>query len=159
MDVGADQGAELLSGELVDVIFAEHVLLGNDARLPGPDDYPHDGGVQALPDVLDNIDAGGVGLHHDVEEHKGNVGVAVEHLAGLLRVRGVEKPALLAEYLVAAYRKLGDVENLLLIVNDKDFPWSRAGRAAVISVDFIEKGYGIRAHVHLPEMLKDLRPK
>ena len=81
--------------------------------------------LELVADVFDEIEAGGVGLHDDVEQHGGDVGMRAHQLAALGRRIGRQDFERLAVETVVAQRKARAFMHGLIVVDDGDLPFAR----------------------------------
>ncbi|MGX1151376.1 hypothetical protein AB7M15_007198 [Bradyrhizobium ottawaense] len=80
-----------------------------------------------VADELDQLEAGDVGLHDDVEQHGGDVAVLGHQLAAFRRGIGRQDLQALAVEAVVGQRKAGAVMHGRIIVDDGDLPFPGVG--------------------------------
>ena len=81
--------------------------------------------LMLVADVFDEIEAGGVGLHDDVEQHGGDVGMRAHQVPALGRRIGRQDFQGLAIEIVVAQRKPRAFMHGLIVVDDGDLPFAR----------------------------------
>ncbi|MGY3462417.1 hypothetical protein ACVWW5_007867 [Bradyrhizobium sp. LM3.4] len=135
------RGEQLVGGELglglvvVDVVLHDHAPLGRLAGLPGAQDDAHGLVLELVADVLDQVEAGDVGFHDDVEQHGGDVAVRGHQLATFRRGMGREDLQALAVETVVRQREAGAVMHGLIVVDDGDLPFP--------GVNILRRGTGV----------------
>ena len=80
--------------------------------------------LMLVADVLDEIEAGDVGLHDDVEQHGRDIGIVAHQHAALGRGIGGEDFQRGAVEIVIAQRKAGALMHGLIVVDDGDLPFA-----------------------------------
>ena len=127
------RGEQLVGGQLglglvvVDVVVDDHPPLRRLAGLAGAQDDAHGLVAQLVADEFDQIEAGGVGLHDDVEQHRGDVGMRPHQLAALRRRIGRQDLQRLAVQAVVAEREAGALVDREVVVDHRDLPPPRVG--------------------------------
>jgi hypothetical protein len=112
---GEHRGRQFLRGELglflvvVDVVAGDDFLLRRLARLAGAQHDAHVVVVERLADVLHQVQAGLVALHHHVEQDHRDVVVLGEHLLGLGGGGGREDQQRAVLELEAGQHQAGDL--------------------------------------------------
>ncbi len=125
---GGQGGKQLVGGELrlglvvVDVVVDDDATLGCLPGLAGAQDDAHRLVLELVADELDELEPRGVGLHDDVEQHRGYVRMLAHELAALRRRVGGDDLQPLAVELVVAERKSGAVVHGRLVVDHRDLP-------------------------------------
>ncbi|MGY4342258.1 hypothetical protein ACVWW3_007164 [Bradyrhizobium sp. LM2.9] len=105
------------------------------AGLPGAQDDAHGLVLELVADVLDQVEAGDVGFHDDVEQHGGDVAVRGHQLATFRRGMGREDLQALAVETVVRQREAGAVMHGLIVVDDGDLPFP--------GVNILRRGTGV----------------
>ena len=135
------RGEQLVGGELglglvvVDVVLHDHAPLRRLAGLSGAQDDTYGLVLEHVADVFDQLEAGDVGLHDDVEQHRGDVVVRRHQLATFRRGMGGEDFQALAVQAVVRERKTGAVMHGRIVVDDGDLPFP--------GVHILRRGTGI----------------
>ena len=125
------RGEQLVGGELglrlvvVDVVLDDDAPLRRLAGLAGAQDDADGLVLEFVADVFDELEAGDVGLHDDVEQHGGDVGLCAHQLAAFGRRIGGEDFQALAVQAVVGQRKARAVMHGRIVVDDGDLPFAR----------------------------------
>ena len=129
-----EAGEKLVGGEfglrlvVVDVVIDDDAPLRRLPRLAGAQDDP-DGLLLQLPaDVIDELEAGIVGLHHHVEQHDGDVAPLGQQRPGLLARMGREDVEPTPVEAVAGERVAGALVDGRIVVDHGDRPGAGAAR-------------------------------
>ena len=129
-----ERGEELVGGQLglclvvIDVVVDDHAPLRRLAGLAGAQDDANRLVLELRADVIHQLEAGIVGLHHDVEENDGDVlGGAHELAAGFRRMGRDDLDALAVEAVIVK-REAGPFVHGRVVVDDGDLP-GRSGRS------------------------------
>ncbi len=107
---------------VVDVVVDDHAFFRRLARLAGAQ---HDAGelvVQILAHPARHFQAAVFLLHHHVEEHQRDIGLARQYFLGFGAAVGVDKTKRAAVEPEAAQGQLGDVMNIRFVIDQQDFP-------------------------------------
>ncbi len=97
------------------------------SRLAGAQDDAHGLVLDLVADVLDEFEAGDVGFHDDVEQHRGDVRVLAHQFAALGRGIGREDFQRRAVQAVIGQREAGALVHRMIVIDDRDFPFTRGG--------------------------------
>ena len=125
------RGEQLVGGQLglrlvvVDVVLDDDAALGRLSGLAGAQDDADGLVPEFVADVFDEIEAGGVGFHDDVEQHGGDVGMRAHQGPALGRRIGRQDFERLAVETVVAQRKARAFMHGLIVVDDRDLPFAR----------------------------------
>jgi uncharacterized protein (DUF849 family) len=108
--------------------------------LPRAQDDPHRLVAQLPPDVIHEVEAGAVALHHHVEEDHGDVPAGFQEAPSLLRGIGRQDLEALVVEDVVGEGEAGALVDGRVVVDDRDHPWGveRGGRRLVVVVDDVE---------------------
>ncbi|MGY4600148.1 hypothetical protein ACVWXL_007894 [Bradyrhizobium sp. GM22.5] len=142
------RGEQLVGGELglrfvvVDVVLHDHAPFRRLTGLSGAQDDAHGLVLELVADVLDQLEAGDVRLHDDVEQHGGDVVVRGHQLATFGRGMGGEDLQALAVEGIVRERKTRTVMHGRIVVDDGDLPFPgvnilRCGTGVVDQVEDI----------------------
>mmetsp|Transcript_15042 Transcript_15042/g.35591 ORF Transcript_15042/g.35591 Transcript_15042/m.35591 type:complete len:505 (+) Transcript_15042:298-1812(+) len=107
---------------VVDVIGLHRLDLGRIAGLAGAQHDAHGVQAQAFADVANQLQAGILALHDDVEQHNGEVILAGEQLARLSRRRRVQEHEGLALDGQALHGQLGGLVDVTIVIDDQHAP-------------------------------------
>ena len=143
---GGQRGEQLVGGQLglrlvvVDVVLDDDAALGRLAGLAGAQDDADGLVLDVVADVLDEVEAGDVGFHDDVEQHGRDVGVVAHQGAAFGRGIGRQDFERGAVQIVVAQRKTGAFMHRLIVVDDGDLPFAygRVLRSGPGIVDQVE---------------------
>ena len=125
------RGEQLVGGELglglvvVDVVLDDDAALRRLAGLAGAQDDAHGLVLDLVADEFDQFEACDVGLHDDVEQHGGDIGMIAHQFAALGRRIGREDLQRRAVQIVVAQRKTGAFMHGGIVVDDGDLPFTR----------------------------------
>ena len=127
------RGEQLVGGQLglrlvvVDVVLDDDAPLRRLAGLAGAQDDADGLVVDFVADIFDEVEAGDIGFHDDVEQHGRDVGIVAHQRAALGRRIGRQDFQPLAVEGVIAQRKARALVHGLIVVDDGDFPFARGG--------------------------------
>jgi hypothetical protein len=113
---------------VVDVVARHDLALRGLPGLAGAQDDAHDAVAELVADLLDRVEAGMLGLHHDVHEHDGDVGMVLHQPDGTLAGVRVEEFEGSSVHGAVVEREARDAVDLFLVVGDQDLPRREAER-------------------------------
>lgn len=128
---GGQRGEQLVGGELglrlvvVDVVLHDDAPFRRLSGLAGAQDDADGLVLDLVADVFDELEAGDVGLHDDVEQDGGDVGVVPHQRATFGSRVGREDFQRRAVQIVVAEREAGALMHRLIVVDDGDLPFAR----------------------------------
>ena len=129
---GREAGEQLVRGQLglglvvVDVVVDDDIPLGRLARLACPQDDAHRLIAQLAPNEVDELQARGIGLHDDIEQHDSRIGVARQQIARLRPEYAGQDVKADTVQPVALQRETRTFVNRLIVVDDRNFRESSA---------------------------------
>ena len=122
------RGEQLVGGEfglglvVVDVVLDDDAPLRRLAGLAGAQDDADGLVLDLVADIFDELEAGDVGLHDDVEQDRGDVRVRAHQLAAFGGGIGREDFEALAVQAVVGEREAGALMHGRVVVDDGDLP-------------------------------------
>ena len=142
--VGRQLGLRLV---VVDVVLDDDAAFRRLAGLPGAQDDADGLVPDFVADEFDQIESRGVGLHDDVEQHRGDIGMGAHQFAALGRRVGRQDFQRLAVEIVVAERKACALVHGRIVVDDGDLPFAR-GRSLRSGSGIVDQVEDIVLFVH-----------